>query len=251
MVFLLDASASITEDRFQNQMLGFVAGMLDYMAVGSPGASRVGLATFSRLGGADFHLQLDNGLDRRALRDAVLSVPYAGGLTFVRTALIEARVHFAEHRRDDVSARPVLITILDGAFTAGVFEGNGSTFVDYRSFLAEANALRAAQIHSYSVLLPLIGEVYDPFTREQLSPQQRTKSALILSTDPNIRTRRYYFEHGSSNSSSLVDLVPAVSDRVCVHAHDVGAVDECIGAGGAGGAGRGLRVDNPRVKPDR
>lgn len=230
-------------------MLGFVAGMLDHMAIGSPGASRIGLATFSGLGGADFHLLLDNSLDRRALRDAVLSVPYAGGLTFVRTALTEVLQHFAEHRRDDVSARPVLITILDGAFTAGIFAGNGSTFVDYRSFLAEALAIRAAQVHSYSVLLPLIGEVYDPFTRERLSLQQRTKSALILSTDPNTRTRRYYFEHGGGNSSSLLDLVPAVSDRVCVHAHHVDAGDECIGAGG--GAGAGLRAISPRVKPDR
>lgn len=228
VVFLLDGSASITEARFRYEVLSFVEQIINRLDVDGPANSRVAIATFGSLGGANFVMPLNNTLTKSELRELVPAVPYPGGLTFVKTALTDARLHFARHDRAPLPVTKVLVTVLDGAFTAGIFVGNGTTFVDFTDFLEEANAIRVAGIHSYSVLLPLMGEVYDPFTREPLSTQQRTKSALILSTDPSIATKRYFFDatgtagHGTNN---VTQLVGQVGNRICTNAQDDGECD--------------------------
>ena len=219
LMFLVDASASITPERFYNESLAFAVGMLARLNVGE-NRSRVAVATFSSIGGADIAIPLDNTLSRTDLIESIRrDVPFIGGLTFVRTALSDVREHLTQDGTRATStfpAQPVLVTLLDGAFTAGIYDTESGFFLRYDIFLQEANLIRSAGIHSYAVLLPHIGVTLNPFTSLPLSRQQRLKSALILSTDPNVNTTRYFFE-GATNGT-ILDLVATVSNRVCGNA---------------------------------
>ena len=137
MVFVLDASTSVTEFNFQI-VKDF---MIDFLSEASidDGSVRVGVVSFSDDDYLQFHL--NNHRDKMSLLRAIDSMPYAQGSTNTADALLTMRSEmFTAGNGDRAGVPNVAIVITDGVSN-----------INSRRTIPEAEQARADGIHIYSI----------------------------------------------------------------------------------------------------
>ena len=229
LVFLLDASASVSEERFADEYLEFVVRVTEYF---NHDQTRVAVSTFSGLDGGGIAIPLDNGYDRGGLRAAIRrDVHYVGRLTFIASALTRTYDHMRDHRQPD--RQQVLVTVLDGAFT-GSFS---AIYSEAYQLWAEVGAVALqwnvrSSVFGISDFPHMIGYAIrtedpnlglDPNTGERPTTNILDRNALILSSDWNTSTARYFFP---PNGRSLTDVgrIRIIGRQIC---RDVNSVGMC------------------------
>ena len=137
MVFVLDASTSVTEFNFQ-VVKDFLIDFLSEASI-DDGSVRVGIITFSDDDYLQFHLNAHG--DRASLNRAIDSMPYRQGSTNTADALLTMRSEMFTAANGDRAGVPnVAIVITDGVSN-----------INSRRTIPEAEQARAEGIHIYSI----------------------------------------------------------------------------------------------------
>lgn len=217
VLFLLDASASIGQDRFYGEVFDFIEQISLGFDIGpDPHQSRLAIATFARPSGAILEIPFTNGLNRIEFLDEVrANVTYTNGLSFIGQALNDVLNHFEMTNRDDgISTERVVIHVLDILFSESLrtwtYNHTDSSIFDTSQVFRDKNIIQ------YVAQLPG-RNIPTPFSASFLS-----RAARILTHDASLGSG-YLFTSDNTSFNVLSEIAPDVQDRVCTRAKTEGA----------------------------
>ena len=156
-------------------MLTFVSNAIDVLVIGQ-NASRVGVISFSQNARTIFHL--NTYYNKAALKNAVLNIPFDGGLTGIAGAFRLALSEFDEAYGDRPDAQNIAILITDGSSNIELQR----TFPDAQSAknngievlcIGVTNNISLPTLQQISSLPQQLGKTY------WIAPSQFTMNTLI------------------------------------------------------------------------